>query len=89
MLSSFRRSLTLLGRRFGGILLLLVLFIAASVGLAVVFFPVSLVLDLAMGGSLARQLTADAVVTVLQSAVSATVAVALSASMVALVRGER
>ena len=87
--SAFRRSFAMFWRRLGAVLLLLLLFFVASMVLAGVFFPLSLGLDIAMGADFGRQLMADAFVSILQSAVSAAVSLALAAAALALVKGER
>ena len=89
VLETFGRSLALLGRRFGGVLLLLLLFIVASVALTIVLVPVSLALDLAMGDSIGRQIAADLALALIQTPINAALTLTLSAALVALVRGER
>lgn len=89
VLESFGRSLALLGRRFGGVLLLMLLFVVASVGLGIVLMPVSLALDFAMGDSFSRQIAADLALALIQTPINAALTITLSAALVALVRGER
>lgn len=86
---AFRRSFATLWRRAGAVILLVVLFIVCSLAIGVVFLPVSLGLDLAMGESFSRQLAADVVLMLVQSVFSAAIVLGLSSSLVSLVKGER
>lgn len=89
VLDAFGRSFSLLWRRLGGVLVLMVLFIGASVAVGIVFLPLSLGLDLVIGDSLGRQIAADVVLALIQTPINATLALALAAGLVALVQGER
>lgn len=89
VMEAFRRSFFLLWRRIGGVLLLLVLFIAASMALGVIFIPVSLLLDVATADSFSSQIVAQVALTLFQTPFNAVLTLVLSAAMVALVRGER
>ena len=77
VMQTFRRSLALMWRRLGAVLLLLLLFIVASVAMGLVLMPVSLALDFAMGDSITRQIAADVALTLIQTPINAALTVAL------------
>lgn len=89
VLATCGRSFSLMWRRLGAVLFLLILFVVASVALGLIFLPLSIALDVVIGDSLMGQLSGDLALMLIQTPLNAALTVALSASLVALVRGER
>ncbi len=83
-----RRALRIVGRRFGGLLLILLLGIVASIVVAMVFMPVSLMISLVTRDSLVAGMVLRGVLAVFQWGVGGVVQVGVAASLVALVRSE-
>jgi hypothetical protein len=86
--SASRRGLRALGRRLGGVLLIVLLMVMASTAVAIVFAPFSSLAIVALEGRLAAHLAARALLFTAQSLVSSGLSVALAASLIALMRGE-
>ncbi len=85
---AFRSSFTLLFRRLGAVLLIALLAIVAGVAVSMVFMPLSLATDFALGDDFGIQIAADIVLMVLQSIVGAVLSVAIAAILIALARSE-
>jgi hypothetical protein len=79
---------SVLVRRVGAVLVLMLLAVVVGITAAVVFIPLGLVVEVAMRDSLWGYFVAQVAMTVCQSLFSAVVSVALAGSLVALVRGE-
>jgi hypothetical protein len=86
---SARRALRILGRRLGGVLLIMLLAIVASVVLAMVFLPASMIIGLATRESFGASLVLRALLTLVQWGIGGVVNVAVAGTAVALVRDER
>lgn len=84
-----RLGLAVLGRRLGGVLLILLVFVAAAMAVGIVFAPLSLAFDFVLREQGAASLLAGAILTVAQSLISSLVGIGLVASLVALMRSER
>lgn len=83
-----RRALRLVGRRFGGLLLIVLIGMAASVALSMVFLPLSMATSLVFRDSFAAGMVLRGVLVVIQWGASGAIQVALAGAMVALVRSE-
>ncbi|MDH3745684.1 MAG: hypothetical protein OES47_11355 [Acidobacteriota bacterium] len=86
--SAFRESFSLLFRRLGAVLLIAVLAFVAGVAVSMVFVPVSLAADFGLGDSFRVQITADVVLMVVQTVISAVLGAAVAAVFIALARSE-
>jgi hypothetical protein len=86
--SAARRGLRALGRRLGGVLLIVLLMVMASTAVAIVFAPFSILANVALEGRFAAHLAARALLFTVQSLVSSGLSVVLAASLIALMRGE-
>lgn len=83
-----RRGLGVLGRRPGAVLLLLLIFVAASLALTLFFAPVGFVLDLMTWDDPVLRGAAQMFLALVQMLPNALLAVALGGALVALVRSE-
>ncbi|MEO8504000.1 MAG: hypothetical protein ABI609_08900 [Acidobacteriota bacterium] len=83
-----RRARRVLGKRLGGLLLIMLLGMVASVVVSMVFVPLSLGIDLAFRDAMFGGLVLKGVMYLVQWGVSGALQVALAASLVALVRDE-
>ena len=83
-----KRALRLVGRRAGGLLLILLLGMAASMALSMVFLPLSMAISLVFRDSLFGGLVLRGLLMVVQWGASGVIQIALAASMVALARSE-
>ena len=83
-----RRARRVLGKRLGGLLLIMLLGMVASVVLSMVFLPLSLGIDLAFRDAMIGGLVLKGVMYVVQWGVSGAIQVALAGSLVALVLDE-
>jgi hypothetical protein len=83
-----RRGLRVLGRRLGGVLLVWLLFVAASTALAMVFTPFSLGADLLLRDAPAVSLAVGLAVAAVQALASSALTIALAAGLVALMRDD-
>jgi hypothetical protein len=72
----------------GGALLIVILTVLASAALAIVFAPLSILIDVALGGTLIAQVGARGLLFIVQSLCSSALSVVLAASLIALVRAE-
>ena len=79
---------TVLARRLGAVLLLVVIFVALSLVFSLVFVPLGLAVDLTAGDDLWVRGGAQFFLTLLQTLPNALLAVALAGALVALVRSE-
>ena len=87
-LAAARRALGIAGRRFPGVALLFLLLFVASIVLAIILVPVSMVLEMALRERMMAYLTGQALVTLAQWLSSGFLTVVGSATLVALVIGE-
>ena len=85
---SFRRGLTLTGRRFGGLLLLVVLLVTASMAIGTLFFIIQFGVGLALSEPSALRFAITAGTEILKYMLSASLGLVFSASLIALVRAE-
>lgn len=83
-----RRGLHVLGRRLGAVAILFILFLGATIGLSIVFFPVTAVADALLSGSPGWRTLVRLVLFLLQSLPSTLLTMVLAGSLVALVRSE-
>ena len=83
-----RGALTILRHRFGGALLLTLLFVLASAGVTLIFWPLGQGMASALEGSLAAFFVVQLLLTVAQWMVNGILTVALFGSVTALVRTE-
>ncbi len=88
VLTSARRGLRVLGRRLGGVLLIVLLTVMASAALAIVFAPFAILVKVALDDALPAYVAARALLFAAQSLCSSALSVVLAASLIALVRGE-
>jgi hypothetical protein len=88
VLASARRGLRLLGRRLGGVLLIVLLTVMASAALAIVFAPFTILVNVSLQDTPPAHLAARALLFAAQSLCSSALSVVLAASLIALVRGE-
>lgn len=86
--SATRVALSILWRRLGGALLIALLFILASVGVALIFWPLGQGMSAALEGSLPAWFAVQFLLTVAQWLVNGILTVALFASVTSLVRTE-
>jgi hypothetical protein len=82
------RGLSVLARRIGAMLVLVLLAIVVGITMAIVFVPFSLVIEVVVRDSFWGYIVAQVVMTFCQSLFSAVLSVAFAAALVALVRGE-
>ncbi len=85
-LAASRRALTILARRPGAVLMILLLMFVVAITLAVVFLTVSFGLQLALGDHFLVGLGVSLAMNVVQSLVNGALAIAFAAALVALVR---
>ena len=83
-----RRALRIVGRRFGGLLLIVGLGIIASIVLAMVFMPLSLMVSLVTRDGLIMGMVLRSLLAVVQWGVGGVIQVGVAGSLVALVRSE-
>ncbi len=88
VLAAAKTALTTAGRRLPAVALLFLLLFVASIVMAIVFMPVSMVLEFGLRDQMGAYLTAQALVSLAQWLVSGMLTVAWSATCVALVTGE-
>ncbi len=86
--TSARRSLSLLGRRLGAVIALTFVFLAAAVGLAIVFLPFSAATGSLLSGAPRLRAGVQMILLLLQSLPSTLLTLVLAGSLVALVRSE-
>jgi len=82
------RGWSVLLRRMGAVLVLVLLAIVVGITMAVVFVPLGLVIEVVVRDSLWGYVTAQVAMTFCQSLLSAVLSVAFAGALVALVRGE-
>ncbi len=87
-LAASRRSLAILFRRPGAVLLVFLMMLAAAIVLTVVFLTASLTLDFALQDHFVVRLGVSLAMSVVQGAANGALAIAFAATLVALVRGE-
>ncbi len=87
--SASRQALAVLGRRLGGVLLIVLVFLAAALAISLVFAPLSLAFDFVLRENFLASLSASVVLGLAQSMLSALLGVAIVAAFIALVRSER
>lgn len=87
-LAAARRALAIGGRRSPGVALLCLLLFVASIALAIILVPISMVLEVALRERMMVYFTGQALVTSVQWIVSGFLTVVWSATLVALVIGE-
>lgn len=87
--ASTRSSFATMLRRFPGLALLFLLLIAASIGVAVVLMPLSLLLESVFRGRMSFYLAGQGIITLFQWFLGGLVTIGWSATLVALVSGER
>ena len=85
---SIRQGLSVLWRRFGAVLVLVLLAIVVGISIAIVFVPLGFVVEVVARDSLWAYIVSQVVMTFVQSLLSAVLSVAFSGAMVALVSGE-
>ena len=83
-----RQGLSVLLRRIGAILVLVLLAIVVSLTIGIVLVPASIVLEVAMRDSFVAYMASQIFMTAVQSLLSGAVGVAFSGALVSLVRGE-
>lgn len=88
VLAAAKQALKTTLRRLPGLALLLLLLIVASITMAIVFVPVSMVLEFAFRSRLGAYFTGQAVISLVQWLVSGVLSVGWAAVCVALVNGE-
>ncbi len=88
VVAASRAALAVAGRRLPGVALLFLLLFVASIGLAIVLVPVSMVLEIALKDWMGAYLAGQAFVTLVQWLLSGILTVAWAAIFVALVHGE-
>ena len=88
-LAAARRALAIAGRRLPGVALLCLLLLVVSIVLAIILVPVSMVLEIALRERMMVYFTGQALVTSVQWIASGVLTVVWSATLVALVIGER
>lgn len=88
VLAATKAALAIAGRRLPGVALLFLLLFVASIVLAIVLMPVSMVLEIALRDRAGAYFTGQAFVTLVQWLVSGVLTVAWAATFVALVNGE-
>ncbi len=89
MLSAARHGLVVLGRRLGGVLLIVLVFVAALMAATLVFTPLTLAFDFVLREDLVANLAVSVVLGLAQAMLSSVVGIALTAAWIALVRSER
>ncbi len=87
-LAAVRRALAIAGRRLPGVALLFLLLFVASIVLAIILVPVSMVLERALRERTTAFITGQALVTLVQWLSSGFLTVVWSATLIALVIGE-
>lgn len=85
---ALRRSLQILARRLGAVLLLIVLLVAATVAVSVGFLPFTLGLRLGLGSGSIAGMVGDFSVALLQQFLHAILSIGFVAALMALVRSE-
>jgi hypothetical protein len=88
-LSAVKAALAIAGKRLPGVAVLFLLLIVASITMAIVFVPVSLVLEIAFRDRMGAYFLGQALVSLVQWLSSGILTVAWSATCVALVIGEQ
>jgi len=83
-----RRALTILRQRLGGVLLIALIFIIASLGLALVFMPLTQGMATALQGRGVASFGVQALLALAQWLLSSMLAVSFYSSIVALVRAQ-
>lgn len=89
VLSSIRAGLGTLGRRLPGLALLFLLLIVASIAIAIMTAPLSLLFEMVFRDRMAMYLVGQVFLTFLQWAVTGIVTIGWSGTVIALVVGER
>ena len=82
------QGLRVLLRRLGALVVLVLLAIVVGITLAIVFVPVGIVVEVVVRDSFWGYISAQVVMTIIQSLFSAVLSVAFAAALIALVRGE-
>jgi hypothetical protein len=85
---AFRRGLSLTGRRIGGLLLLVLLLVTASMAVGTIFFMLEFGLGLAMREASALRFAITAGAEILKYMLSSALGLIFGAALIALVRGE-
>ena len=85
---SIGQGFTVLLRRFGAVLVLVLLAIVAGMTIAIVFVPLGIVAEVISRDSLLSYIAAQVIMTIVQSLFSAVIGIAFSGALVALARGE-
>lgn len=89
VLQSCRDALATGTKRLPGLALIFLLMITASIAMTVVVLPLSMVLEVGFRDQMAGYLVGQGVISVLQWVVASVITVSLTATLIALVRGEQ
>jgi hypothetical protein len=85
---SIRQGSSVLWRRFGAVLVLVLLAMVVAISMAIVFVPLGIVIEVAARDSVWAYIVSQVVMTFVQSLLSAVLSIAFSGALVALVNGE-